>query len=150
MMKGFTLIEVLVVMVVFSVMVIAIYDTLSAGNSVFNVSSGLLDLTQEARTAMSRLIKEVRGASSLTVNSASNITFSTPSVSNVLYYLSGTSLVRSDSGGTQVLASHVSNLTFSNPGGQNTVLQVLLIVGKPVFLRNLTYSLMEEVRLRNE
>jgi prepilin-type N-terminal cleavage/methylation domain-containing protein len=149
-MKGFTLIEVLVVMLVFSVMIIAIYDVLSVGQSVFDTSSGELDLTQEGRTAMFRMIKEVRSASALTINSASNITFSTPTVTGVSYHLDGTDLVRNDASGFEVVAGHVSNLTFSNPGGSSTLLQVLLTVGKTVLRRDLSFSLTEQVRLRNE
>ncbi|MGE5309029.1 MAG: type II secretion system protein J [Deltaproteobacteria bacterium] len=149
-MKGFTLLEVLVVIVIFSIVSVAIYNVFEAGTNISDASTGLLDLTQEARTAMFRMIKEVRAASAVTINNASGITFSTPFASNIQYYQSGTRLLRTDTAGSQVLASHVSNLVFSHPGGNAALLQVFLGVSKTVFLRPFGFSLIEQVRLRNE
>ena len=85
--KGFTLVELMVSITIFVVLVMALYGILRTGMSVYLTDGMLLDLQQEARNGMDRIVREVRQskASSIMVGNADSdvLVFSTPSTESV-------------------------------------------------------------------
>lgn len=59
-MRGFTLVEILVSVVIVGFLFAAIYGVLNIGNIVYKDDMTLLQLQQQARQAMSTMVKEIR------------------------------------------------------------------------------------------
>ena len=151
-MKGFTLVETMISMLILSVVLLGVYGVLNTGQKVCAKDFVLLEVQEQARNAMARIVKDVRqsSAATITVISASNhrLTFTIPSATGVQYYLNGTNLVREFPAGTMVnVASNIGLLTFTQTG---TILQIQVRADKAFFSSTTSFSLVEKVRLRNE
>lgn len=150
--KGFTLVEALLSMAILTIVLLGVYGVLKTGNTVIFNDAVRVELQQQARNAMDRLVREVRQASShivTTINANHDrLTVTIPSASNILFYLSGTNFVREYPAGTiKTLASDISYLKFSTSG---SVLTINVRASKTQYNRTITVPLMEKVRLRNE
>lgn len=123
--NGFSLLEVLLSLVIFSVITAGIYMVLNVGSRSYNSDMGLLDLQQQTRQAMSGMIGELKqsNSSNMTISEAgAKIDFSVPtdittnpvtSSSLISYYLSDNQLIREHPAGTlRVLANDISSLNF--------------------------------------
>ena len=155
--KGYTLVETVITVALLSVILLGAYGVLHTGNVVVNKDLTLLDMQQQTRNAIDRIVREVRQASSQTIttnyNSTTNdkIAFKIPQIAigtQVKYYLSGTNLVREDAAGaTQNIASNINLLKFTLAG---SLLQIQVRADKTMFANTISFPLIEKVRLRNE
>lgn len=150
--KGFTFVEFLITVVLFSMISAGVAQIFTLGNSVYSVEMTLADLQSHARNAMDRMVREIRASSSVTVtviNSDSDrITFTTPAATDIKYYRSNNLLVREyPAGTTKNIASNVARLKFTLTG---SILKIDLRADQTTLGRPLTYSLSQKVRLRNE
>lgn len=150
--KGFTLVEFLITIFIFSLISAGVAQIFTLGNSVYSVEMSLADLQSHARNAMDRMVREIRSSSSVTVtviNTDSDlITFTTPAASDIKYYRNNNLLVREYPTGTMKnIASNVARLKFTLTG---SVLRIDLRTDQTMLGRPLTYSLSQKVRLRNE
>ncbi|MGD9015047.1 MAG: prepilin-type N-terminal cleavage/methylation domain-containing protein [Candidatus Omnitrophota bacterium] len=154
-MKGFTLIEVLVVVAILSIVIAAIYVVLNIANVTYNLDLGILDLQQNARIAMDWMIKELRESAPGDVSIGAgndDITFDTPNESNIRYYLDTgqDQIIRKYPPGTErIIANDIGNLNFTLVGN---LLEIQITARKPQTpqRQDLTFLLKEKVRLRNE
>jgi prepilin-type N-terminal cleavage/methylation domain-containing protein len=149
---GFTLVEAMVSVSIFSLMMLALTGILGTGSKVYQVDSSYLQLHQQARQAMDRMVREIResraSAVSMGVDISDRLTFSTDSASSIQYYLDGNKLVREyPAGNIQVVAVNIGRLKFFKTGAQLTIeLQAEMTYAK----ETLSFPFVETVRLRNE
>jgi prepilin-type N-terminal cleavage/methylation domain-containing protein len=154
-MKGFTLIEILVVIAILSITIAAIYGVLNIVSMTYNVDLGILDLQQNARQAMDWMVKELRESSpsDITIGAGGDdITFDTPNETNIRYYLdaSENQIIRRYPPGTnRIIANNIENLNFSLI---SSLLEIQITARKPQTpqRQDLSFLLKEQVRLRNE
>lgn len=151
-MKAFTLVEMMVSSVIFGALFLALLGVFTFGNSAYQRDVSLLELQQNARNGMDRLLREVREsrASVITSVSAQNdrISFQTPTRTGVQYYVNNGQLIREYPAGTpHVIAGQISGATFSKNGKLLTIgLLAQRTYGEGVF----SFPLRKTVRLRNE
>lgn len=150
--RGFTLVEILVSVAIALFVVLGVYAVLNVGNTSWFTDMGMLDLQQEARLAMDGMIREIRQSSFDDVfinNAGGKVEFYIPDVSNsISYFIQNNELVREHPAGKEkVLAGDLTSLNFSLAADTVTI---LLAVGKTAQNRNLSFSLAQKVRLRNE
>ena len=67
-MRGFTLVEILVSVVILAFLFAAIYGVLNIGNIVFKDDMTLLELQQQARQGMDAMVNEIRESKSSEVS----------------------------------------------------------------------------------
>lgn len=76
---GFTLIELMVVILIFSIIVAAIFGVLTMGRQSWQTGTTQVQLQQETRKAMDRMVKELRPANLISIGAgASSMTFKVP------------------------------------------------------------------------
>jgi prepilin-type N-terminal cleavage/methylation domain-containing protein len=170
--KGYTLVEFLVSVAILSFVLLAMYGVLQTGNTIYTRDTCLLDMQQQSRNAMDRIVRDVR--SSLTLpsflngsgNTSTSITMSSPPSGNPLpssvsiqYYLSGTDLNRRVdavvSGATTTtitkVASNISSLSFTVDSYSAPKFLTIQVRASKTIYTNLVISfpLVQNVRLRN-
>lgn len=109
---GFTLMELIVVIVILSIIAIIATRILFTGFNAYITTKNVTDATAQARLGMERMtidIRNVRSPLDVTTISTSQFTFTDTSANSISYTRSGTSLMRN----SQVLADGVSGLTFT-------------------------------------
>lgn len=120
-MKGLSLLEVLITILIFSFIIVAIYMVLDIGNLTFSTDIALLDLLQQSRLGMSWMVKDIRQASpsSIVITGGSRIDFNIPNIPNepiaISYYLDNGQLIRespSGSGERRIVANYINSLCF--------------------------------------
>lgn len=131
-MKAFTLIEILVTLLILSVIIMGIYLVLNVGNMSCTQEMQLLGLEQQARTAMGRMLGELRNADGDTAIAAGSaaITFTTPTSPYTPGGLPGTGITYARNNNilrrispweaaafqNQILGNNITALTFSKNG----------------------------------
>lgn len=163
-MKGFSILEVLISIAILSIITGAIFLVLTAGDKVYFMDSGLLDLQQEARSAMARMTRELRCSREETISGGgSSISFDTPTLTDVRFYINNADnqLIREFPLGTQVvIGNYITALNFccwhDDTGTCDTdctdskLIEISLTVTNTVRGRTLTLPIKEQVALRNE
>jgi len=164
---GFTLIETIISVAILVVLAAGTFAVLTTGEKTYKQDIELLKLQQAVRIAMDAMVKEIRGARSITPVSASEIRFDSMTVLGFRYFLDAADensdtftnqILRGDPlepnpGDWRVLANNINALTFdySNP----PFLRIEIDAATTVWAggeqeRGLSYSLQEMVRIRNE
>ena len=113
--KGFTIIEMVIVMVIASVIMVASSYLMVQGFDTYFAGVNLSSLNTQANMAMTRMSKELQEAISFSSISATSVAFTTTTGHTITYTYSGTTLTRKDQQGlntAQTLATSVSGLTF--------------------------------------
>ncbi len=174
-MKGFTLVEVLVSVLILGLLVAGIYAVLNIGSMVFREDINLVGLQQQARRVMDTMINEIRESKSSEINSvcaSSSITFNTtpavygnPWVGPISYYLDGSDanndgvvnqVIREYPPNTRkILANDITSLSFCLTGN---IVEIQVAAQKDIGARQLCFpgpcenprkTLKETVWLRN-
>lgn len=125
--KGFTLIEIVMVIVILGVIGAFTFQFVAQGVLAFKKSSARKDLYDQGRLALERMVRELRDTKEVTGSAGSSITFkkahpaqAADNTEEVKFELNGTNLERvGDPNGTPataVLASNVSSFTVSGVG----------------------------------
>ncbi|MCX5680812.1 MAG: prepilin-type N-terminal cleavage/methylation domain-containing protein [Candidatus Omnitrophica bacterium] len=173
-MKGFSLLELIVTILIFSVIVVAIYSVLNITSTLFPTDIGLVDLQQQSRQAIGWLTRETRESVSsllkseadenkkITITTISSdvdsIKFTTGRKHGIHYYLDlDTNYLMREypTGTTRIIAREITRLKFTQPDDPNNGLKKLPIVtievraAKTVLKKPLTSQLNETVRIRN-
>lgn len=149
---GYTLVETMLSAGILAFILLCTYGILNLGNRISLIDGTLLEMEQQSRNALQRMVKEMRQASTQTivVNNVNSdtITFTIPSATNVSYYTSGTDLIREyPSGTTKKVASNIAYLKFTL---NNKVLTINVRADKSLYSQTISYPLTQELRLRNE
>ena len=146
--KGYTLVEALISVLILAFILLGVYGVLATGNTIITNDNALLEMQQQARNAMDRMVRETRGASTQTISGGgSQITFTTPAAVGIVYSLSGTTLQRTYAGSTVNVANSIAYLNFALSG---MLLTISVRADKALFGKTVSFSLVENVRLRNE
>ena len=160
-MKGFTLIELMIVLLIFSIILGSIFAVMTMGNKAWQSGNVQVEIQQETRKGMDSMLKELRQSSLGQITVAANtVTFRIPqSVNNsgnitwcgdILYSLGGLNdeqLLRTQGEESRVLANNVQGLQFSASGKEITI--TVVVEKESVSQRTLTTTLSSQVTLRN-
>ncbi len=172
---GFTLLELMVVIFIFSIIMAATFGVLSMGTQSWHTGSTQVELQQETRRAMDWMVKEIRQSAedaipsmpnpSLSYNSNS-ITFRVPDDidgdgdvidvggdiewgNTITYSLLGNQVQRTSVGVTTVLANRVVNLQFTK-AANIPIIEISLQAQKDAVPgRAMQSTLNSQVTLRN-
>jgi len=109
--KGFSLIEMMVVVVILGLIVLGLVTFFTGGTKSWVAGQSQLKAQREARQAIDRMVREIREASEVTTNTDTKIIFNTPWETGVIYELSGNTINRN----SNPLINNVSNLDFDYP-----------------------------------
>jgi len=109
--KGFSLIEMMVVVVILGLIVLGLVTFFTGGTKSWVAGQSQLKAQREARQAIDRMVREIREASEVTTNTDTKIIFNTPWETGVTYELSGNTINRN----SNPLINNVSNLDFDYP-----------------------------------
>ncbi len=110
--QGFTLIELIVVIVLTSLIAGVVSAIIAQGAQSYLTAKNVLDADWQGRLAIERMARDIRAIASplsITTATATQLTFTDFSGTSVSYSLSGTNLMRN----SQILADGISSLTFS-------------------------------------
>jgi len=111
--KGFSLIEMMVVVVILGLIVLGLVTFFTGGAKSWVAGQSQLTAQRNARQAMDRMVREIREASDIIASSTSlEINFNTPWSINLKYSWSGNKwdpILR----GTNPLINNVQSLTFA-------------------------------------
>ncbi len=157
--KGFTLLEIIVVVAIFSLIVDAIFTVFNIGQNTFFSNEACLHLQQNLRLSMDGMIREIRqsSASDITISSGgSKIVFKIPldittdpvtKSADISYSLVSGQIIRENPAGTQkVIANDITSLTFTQSGNN---VEISISASDTLKQRTYTQSLKESVLLRN-
>ena len=149
--KGYTVVEAAISVLLLSFILLGVYGVLETGNAVTVNDNALLEMQQQARNTMDRIVREVRASSSRTITvvdaNSDRITFTTPAAAGIQYYRSGTNLVREYPSGTLVkVANSIAYLKFTVSA---SLLSISVRADKTMYGRTTSFFLVENVRFRN-
>ena len=151
--KGFSLIEMMVVIVILSIIILGLVTFFTGGTRAWVSGQSQLKAQREARQTMDRMVKEIRLGQSATFNSSESITIHIPelgdpsnSAYDVTFEKSGRSLDRTVNSGTDPLLDNVTKLEFTLP--DSSKLDILFEVDVDDD-SNPDITLKTHVRLRN-
>lgn len=146
-MKGFSLIELIISSCIFIILILAIFQAMDMGRSLWFTADVSTELRQEiikTITIIEREIKETRPSqTSLQISSNSNtFTFRIPQdnngdgtildangnvewSANITYTRNAANqITRTDANGTTILANHITNLLFTRPASPVNIVQI--------------------------
>ena len=114
--QGFTLIEMVIVIIIFLILVSIATTVLVQEFQIFNSGKSLINADWQIRIALDRMVRDIRGATSINTATTNTLTFhyvDDNSGTNTSYSLSNSKLLYSKSDGTSsVLADNIQALTF--------------------------------------
>ena len=153
--KGFSMVEIMVVTAIFALMVSGLLTSLAVGNRSWQNSENGVAIVRDARNALWVMSKDLRkGSGSTLTQSASAVTlvFSTPSEGSVTYSWANSGantnqLIRTTATRTRILANKISALSFTD---QSTSMKINLTVTRTPDAggSSSNMSLVEEVAYR--
>jgi len=121
--RGYTLAELLVAMAVLVLLLGGLFVTLQSGQTAYLFGAGRVEVQQNARVGLERMLRELRTATQVATANAHDITFqfldSSSTLVTVAYSLSGTNLQRNQTIPTpvatqpEILVGGVQSLSFS-------------------------------------
>lgn len=150
--KGFSFVELLITVAILSFVLAVTYGVLSTGRTIFNNDTYALDVYDQARNGLDKIIREVRESSSQTITTVSanydRITFSTPNETGIQYYVTSNILYREYPSGTaSKVASDIARLKFSY---SNKLLTVDIRSDKLIGSKTYSIALRDKVKVRNQ
>ncbi|MBU1087070.1 MAG: hypothetical protein KKD05_06075 [Candidatus Omnitrophica bacterium] len=156
-MKGFTLVELMVSILIMTGMVIALFAAFEVGRNVYDSNQGLMEKQRIIQQTMGAMVKEIRQAklSDITLsNGNTRIDFIIPTgvnpltnSSNIRYSISNNQIVREHPpGNQQVLAINVDSLIFDLSGN---LLEIEIQARISLRTGDMVFTVKEKVSLRS-
>ena len=109
--KGFSLIEMMVVVFILGLIILALVTFFTGGIKSWVAGQSQLEAQRNARQAMDRMVREIREAYEATTKNDTKIVFDTPWVIGITYELLSNTINRNNI----PLINNVSNLDFDYP-----------------------------------
>jgi len=170
--KGFTLLEITIVVFLFSIISAAIFSVLATGRNSMSAGESQVGVQQACRNGLDSMIKELRQAGVSTITGVpangtnySSITFQIPAAigatgitwsSSIQYAiggLNGAQLLKTQSGNQKVLANNISALSFNRSATNPNVVNISVTAQKNTFpgftARQTVITLVSQVKVRN-
>jgi len=170
--KGFTVLEMLVAIAVFSMLMLCIYTIYMTGLKNYYFGSSEMHLQQQARVSIQNIMKEIRQSrySDISINSGLNsISFKKPIniytnpatySGTITYYLDSNNkqIIRLDpSGSSKIISSNVNGAQFccfngtscDNSCASPDTLHVNIETQERIMNKTISYNLTEKIKLRN-
>lgn len=151
-MRAFTIVELLVAVLIFSLILGGIFGILHVANKSWDSTLGILDLVQEIRQGMDGMTREARQSSfsQATVSiGGARLDFFIPGSNSVIsYYVQNNQLIREHpTGTTKILANHISQINFTSNA---SMLRIQITANKTTIEnRALSNSSVQQVKWRN-
>ena len=144
--KGFSLIELMIAVLMFSILLGATYSVLSMSRASFQTGDTQLAVQQEARKAIDKVTREIREAGSVNLSSPYPFTIWEEKIK---YEVIDNQLLREVEGQPpSVLANDIDSIQFSLFGGD--MVYITLVSRKTtLFGRSLSAILNSQITLRN-
>ena len=152
-MKGLTLVELMIVLLIFSIILGAIFAIMNVSRTSWQTGNVQVEMQQETRKGMDRMLSELRQSGQTVITgvpangaSYSSVTFQIPEDSDsdgdvtdgsgniewsaqITYSLGGLDgeqLLRASGGSSTVLANKITSLQFSRAAGTPNILEISL------------------------
>ena len=156
-MKGFTLLEILVTVLIVTFIIGGLYGVFNVNTTNYETNLVLLNLQRQARQGMSRLSREIRQASLSSIldkdQNRTSITFNTSAAIGIKYSLVSGQLKRECPTCTDIIiANDITVLAFSPVVGN---LQKITLEARKAFRSNgndysFAFPLIDQVKVRNQ
>ncbi len=144
---GFTLVEIIFVVFFSTIIAGLMWSILSAGRDAWHTADTKIEIQDNLRLGMNRMVKELQGASSIDAISDNFLEF-TASGNTVEYSIVNNRLIRTVAGSPKILANNINSVQFTLFG--EDALEINLSGGKTTVLRReLNFNLTSRVVLRN-
>jgi prepilin-type N-terminal cleavage/methylation domain-containing protein len=166
--KGFTLIEIIVVIVILAIVSAISIKFLTDSVRIYTMTVNQKTLFDEGKLALERMCRDIRDARSITspasggsgnliIFTRNNATVQDGAAENITFRLTGTTLekVKASPVATSSLASNVSTFTVTRGAGTNTEITLLLMLllgtGENVSLQTKVYpkNLAKDLNYKN-
>lgn len=145
--KAFTLVEIIFVVFFSTIILGLMWSILSAGRDAYYTADTKIEIQDNLRLGMDRMVKELQGASSVDAISDNFLEF-TAGGNTVKYSIVNNRLIRTEDGNPEILANNINSVEFTLFSGD--VLEIDLSGGKSIALqRELNFNLTSRVVLRN-
>jgi Tfp pilus assembly protein PilW len=169
---GLTLVEIIMVIFLFSIICAAIFSVLATGRNSMDSGESQISVQQSVRNGLDSMLKELRQAGTATITGVpadganyNSITFKIPAAidaagitwsSNIQYALgglNGAQLIKTQSGNQRVLANNISALAFNRSAANPNVVNLSITAQKNTFpgftARQSIITMTSSVRFRN-
>ena len=140
--KGFSLIELMVVVVILGLIVLGLVTFFTGGTKAWVAGQSQLEAQRNARWVMDRMVREIRESSEITTSDDEKIIFNTPWETGITYELSVNTINRN----SNPLINNVSNLTFTYPSDSKIHIYLEVDVDND---ENPDITLNSDIKLRN-
>lgn len=119
--EGFTLVEVLLVLTIFSTILTSMFKFYFWGTKILIANNQKIEILQHARIALNRMSRELRQAKEIYIpqGNSSEIKFINLKEEEIKFYLSGNQLLRS--GGNNPIANYVQSIVFTYSGSERAI-----------------------------
>ena len=111
--RGFTLVELLVMLAVLAVILAAVLALQQQGQATLMIQAAKIEAQQNSRVALDLMTRELRSATAVTAIAASDLTFVDQNTITIRYQLNSTNLDRTENGVTTTLIAGVQALAFT-------------------------------------
>lgn len=151
---GFTIIELIIVIVILSILAVIALPMLSSGFNAYFTARNLSDANWQGRLALARITRDLRALTSnnnITTATATQLTFTNNANTSVSYTISGSNLERN----ALTLANGVSSVTFdyyTSAGAATAVIAniVYISITLNITQNNTNVTLETVIDLRNQ
>jgi len=156
-MKGFTLIEILIAVLLLTFVIGSVMAVFSMGRNVYSSSEAMMEMQEMARRSIGGMITELRQSrlADISISNGDTISFSIPISVNPLsrsstikYFVNANNqLVREHPLGTEkIIANNVDSLNFTLNGN---ILEVKVQANIDLKRQDLMFTIKEQVALRS-
>ncbi len=151
---GFSMVEMLVVVGIFTMLMAGLFTGLAAGNASWQASENGVAIQRDARNALWAMTKDLRKASAAVITQSSGsatLVFTHPTDGSVTYTWSNSGanaqkLIRQMTASSRTLASNISALTFTNQ--TTSILISMTVTRSPTVGPSASLTLSQEVAYR--
>lgn len=156
--NGFSLIELITVIVILGIILSMSSLLLSQGFNAFSNSENLLDANSQGQVAIQRMARDIqmiRSPSDITTATSTQLSFTDIDNNTISYTLSGSNLTVTKNGNTQTLAVGIHSLTFTyytssgTTPPASTALTRYITIALVVTQNNVNYTLTTAIYPRN-